>query len=53
MEKKIKVKESCCACEANMEKEVKQLVDNVEKGHSKAEHDKKQKELDEAFDKGE
>ncbi len=51
MEKKVKVKESCCACEANMLKAVDGLVEGAEKNTSKAAHDKKKEELEDAFKK--
>jgi len=48
MEKKIKVEESCCACEADFKKEVESLVDEVE-GYDKNDHDKKRREVNDAF----
>ena len=48
--KKVKVEESCCACEKNMEKQVDKLVDEVE-GYSKEDRQNKKEELNEAFGK--
>lgn len=43
-------KKNDCQCEADMQKEIKGLVDEV-KGYTKEDHDKKQAEIKAAFEK--
>lgn len=47
MEKQ-KSKGGCCSCNAGFKKEVDQIVGEVE-GYTKTDHDKKRKELNDAF----